>query len=242
MLGAAAFLTIVPVPPGAVGEAEFDLAPALPWFPLIGAVVGALGGALRFGLDPLLGRGPGTVVAMAGMILLTGGLHQDALADTFDGLGVRGDRLRRLAVMRDSTLGAFGVLALIVWALLLLTSLDQLSASHALVVLIAAETLARLAAILHGWGAAPARPEGLGAALRVRRPAVLAAGLIAVAVAVAAAGPARAGLGLAVCGAVAGSSVILARRAIGGSTGDTLGATVAATEALVCVALAATWR
>ncbi len=239
---ALAFLTIVPVPPGVLGDDGFDLVPAVPWFPVVGAAVGALAGGVLAGLAAVIGRAPAAVAAIAVLVLVTGGLHQDGLADTFDGLGVRGDRVRRLAVMRDSTVGTFGVLALIVWALLLVTSLDRIGPVDALRTLIVAETLGRAAALLHGIGAPPARADGLGAQLPSHRGGMAAAGVLGAGIAVVAAGPARGGLALASAGLVAALASVGARRAVGGSTGDTMGATASITSALVCVILAATWH
>jgi adenosylcobinamide-GDP ribazoletransferase len=242
LASAVAFLTIVPVPAAAFADDAFDLSPATPWFPAVGAAIGAAGGAIRVAFDPVLGRGPSTALAMTAIAVVTGALHHDALADMFDGLGVRGDRARRLAVMRDSAVGAFGVLALVLWALLLFTALDGLSAVHALRALLVACAVGRLAALLHAVLAAPARRDGLGSGLMVTPLALVAATVLAAAIAVAAAGPARAGLALVVAAACAALSAALARHAVGGSTGDTLGATVIAAETLTCLALLATWR
>jgi adenosylcobinamide-GDP ribazoletransferase len=242
LLGAVGFLTIVPVPARLFGEADFDLGPALAWFPLVGAAVGAGAGALRAALDPSFGSGPSTIIAIATLIVLTGALHQDGLADTADGLGVRGDRARRLAVMRDSAIGTFGMLALVVWALLLFTSLQQLDAEHAFRTLVAAGALSRLAALLHAAAAPPARRDGLGAGVQVSVVSAGVAFVIAAGIAVAAAGPPYAALSLGVCLVISALSAALARRAVGGRTGDTLGATVAVTEVAVCLALVAGWR
>lgn len=242
MARAIVFLTILPLPQAFLGEERFDLAAGLAWFPLVGAAVGAVAAAVLSGLDPLVGRAPGTVVAIGALVLITGALHQDALADTADGFGVRGDRARRLAVMRDSTLGAFGVLALTFWALLLLTSVDSLAPGQARQTLIAATATARLAALVHGRCAPPARGDGLGAGLHVSvRPLALAT-VMAAAIAVAAAGPIRGALALGVAVAVGGASAWSARRTVGGRTGDTLGAAVALAEVGVCLALLATWH
>jgi adenosylcobinamide-GDP ribazoletransferase len=232
----------VPVPAAAFGDEPFDLALALPWFPLVGGAIGAISGAVRAALDPLVGPGPSSVLAMAALVLITGALHQDALADTIDGLGVRGDRARRLSAMRDSAVGAFGVLALIIWGLLLFTVLKSLTPSHALRALIAAGAAGRLAALIHGVSAPPARPDGLGAGLHVTARSTVTATVLAALIAVAAVGPARGGLALGVTAAVAASSAVIARSAVGGSTGDTLGAAVALAEVGVCLALLATWR
>lgn len=237
---AVAFLTIVPVP--ATGHGDADLGRAAAWFPLVGAAVGALAGAVRVATDDLLGAGPATVLALIVLVAITGALHQDGLADIADGLGVRGDRTRRLAAMRDSAIGAFGVLALVAWALLLTTTLAQLSATHALLALIAAGALARWAALLHAAGTRPARPDGLGAGFRATPAALVAATALALVTAVLTAGPLK---GLAATGAalaVAAVSIAWMRRAIGGRTGDTLGATIAIAELAVCATLLAAWR
>jgi adenosylcobinamide-GDP ribazoletransferase len=242
LIGAITFLTIIPVPAAAARQDEFDLSNTLAWFPLVGGAIGAFAGALGVAFQPLLGRGPSTAIAMVGLVVISGALHQDALADTADGLGVRGDRVRRLAAMRDSATGAFGVLALIGWALLLFTALEPLRSGLALRALIAAGAAGRLAALLHGIGARPARPDGLGAGLHVEPWALAIATLIAGTIIVAVAGPERGAISLGVCGLVSALSAVLARRTIGGSTGDTVGASVALTEVAVCLTLSGMWR
>lgn len=238
LAGAVSFLTIVPVPTGAAA----GLAGTAGWFPVVGAAVGALAGGVRLGCEPLLGRTAGTVLAMVVLVVVTGALHLDGLADAADGLGVRGDRARRLAVMRDSATGVFGTLAIVAWALLLLSSVASLGSDHAFRALVAACALARWAAVLHAAAAAPARADGLGAAFHVGRLGLGAATAVAVIVALAFCGlvPAAAALGAAVL--TAALSAAFARRALGGRTGDTLGATVAVTEVVVCTVLLAVWQ
>jgi adenosylcobinamide-GDP ribazoletransferase len=234
--GAVTFLTIIPFGRGG------DVRRAAAWFPVVGAAVGALAGGVRAGLQPILGVPAATVLAVAALVIVTGALHQDGLADTVDGLGVRGDRDRRLAAMRDSSVGVFGALALIGWTLLLVVVLGQLSAAHALEALIAAAALGRWAALLHAAWSPPARADGLGASFAVGPLALTVASAVGVAVAVAACGP---GPGLAALAAglvVAILSVVHVRATLGGRTGDTLGATVALTEVVVCTVLLALWR
>lgn len=166
---AVTFLTVIPVP-RLVADDGLDLGRALPWFPVVGAAVGAAGGGVRVALSSPLGPGPSSALAMAAMVLITGALHQDALADACDGLGDRGDRARRLAVMRDSTVGAFGVLAIVLWGLTEFAALDALTAQRALRVLIAAGATSRLAVLVHGRLTPPARPDGLGATLGATTP------------------------------------------------------------------------
>lgn len=235
---ALAFLTVVPMPSPATG----GLDGAAAWFPLVGAAIGASAGAVRLGAEPLLGRAPATVLALIALVALTGALHQDGLADTADGLGVRGDRPRRFQVMRDPATGVFGALALIGWALLVLTTLTSLNATQALVALTVACALARWAALLHASTAAPARSDGLGAALTFNGAELAAASLLAVGLAVGVGTPVRGSIALAAAALTAAAWTLLARGTVGGRTGDTLGAAVALTEAVVCLAMLAAWH
>lgn len=236
---AIAFLTITPMPAAA---RDGGLAGATGWFPLVGAAIGALAGGIRIAAQQVLGRTPATVLAVFALVVLTGALHQDGLADAADGLGARGDRTRRLAVMRDPATGVFGALALIGWALLMLTTLASLGAAHALTALTLACTLARWAALLHAAAAPPARSDGLGAALYVSRPALAAATLASLVFTFMLCGVLSGAIVIGVAALLAVLSALLAHHTLGGRTGDTLGATIALTEAVVCVALLATWH
>ena len=99
---------------GVATSPQAQLAEAARAFPLAGLVVGLAGGlaywiAIRIGLTGLLAA----LLAVAATGALTGALHEDGWADFADGLGARGDRARKLAAMKDSHIGSFGVLALI---------------------------------------------------------------------------------------------------------------------------------
>jgi adenosylcobinamide-GDP ribazoletransferase len=234
---AIAFLTIVPIP----GAADTELAVAASWFPLVGAAVGAFAGGVRVGAQQLLGRTPATVLAMIALVVVTGALHQDGLADTADGFGARGDRSRRLQVMRDSATGVFGAFALIGWALLLLTVLASFDESHALIALVVACALARWAALVHAIATPAARADGLGAALRVSRVAFGAATVAVTSLALALCGLAPGATAIGAALLVGALSTTFVRRTLGGRTGDTLGATIALTEVVVCTTLLALW-
>ena len=109
---AALFLTRFPVQVDG-GVNMRDLAGAVYAFPLVGAAVGLLGGlayaaAAWAGLPSM----PAALLAVLAMVLATGSLHEDGLADTADALGAGGDRQRALEIMRDSRIGSFGALAL----------------------------------------------------------------------------------------------------------------------------------
>jgi adenosylcobinamide-GDP ribazoletransferase len=238
---AISFLTVLPISARAT-TAPGGIAKSVAWFPLIGALIGGLAGAVRVAAQPAFGPAVASVLSLIVLVGITGALHQDGLADTADGLGVRGDRERRLAAMRDSAIGAFGVLALIAWALLFLTVLATLSDTQALRALIAACALARWAALLHAAATPAARPDGLGAPFAPPPLQLAVATVLAVAAATLSCGalPGLAALGAAVL--VAGLSATAARQAIGGRSGDTLGATIAVTEVAVSLALLAVWH
>jgi adenosylcobinamide-GDP ribazoletransferase len=223
------FLTILPLP---ARDDRDDGGSAPAFHPLVGALVGAVAGAVYAAAAPGLGSSVAAVLAVAALVVVTGGLHQDGLADCADGLGVRGDRERRLLVMRDPAIGTFGTLALVLWVLLLTTALAQLSTRDGVAALITAAATARFAALLHARRARPARTDGLGSAFVPSWISVVIGGLTAVVVAVACdvtAAPFAVLASLLVAAGVTAWS----RRTLGGRTGDTLGATVVLTEVTV---------
>lgn len=123
-------------------------------FPLVGALIGALASL------PLLLSGPPLLLAglsVAISVLLTGALHEDGLADFADAAGGR-DRQERLAIMRDSRIGSYGVLALVLTTALRTFALAVLGP----VQLIAATASARAASVLIMAALLPAREDGLG--------------------------------------------------------------------------------
>ncbi|HYV16299.1 MAG TPA: adenosylcobinamide-GDP ribazoletransferase [Conexibacter sp.] len=231
---AVSFLTIVPV---RVRGQVAGLGAAAAWFPLVGALVGGAAGAVRYLAEPVLGPSVAAILAVATLVVLTGALHQDGLADCADGLGVRGDRERRLAVMRDSATGAFGVLALLGWSLLLTSALAELTREEALRALVTAALAGRWAALLHARATPPARRDGLGARFDVAPIALLAASATALAGALLLDGQLHGLAALAAAALVAAGTSVWARAGLGGRTGDTLGATVALAEVAVCLTL-----
>jgi adenosylcobinamide-GDP ribazoletransferase len=230
---ALAFLTILPVRPR--GDAA-ALGASAGWFPAVGALIGLAAGGAWVAAEPTFGAGVAGVLAVIVLVVLTGALHQDGLADCADALGVRGDRARRLAAMRDPSIGAFGTIALVLWALLLAAGLGALPREDAIPTLVLAPAIGRWGAVLHGAFAAPARPEGLGAAFAVE-PAAGVAATASVIGAALALGPAS-GLAAVAAGGLATCAVTAwSRHALGGRTGDTLGATVVAAELVACLVL-----
>lgn len=216
-----------------------DLARAMWALPLAGALVGGLGAlvywaAFQIGLAPLICA----TLTMAATMLATGCLHEDGLADTADGFGVRAARERKLEIMHDSRTGTYGACALALSTLLRAGALAVL-AEPALVApaLLAAHAGGRAILPLFLYIVPPARKDGLsanaGRPSRARAAAAAALGAAIMALALGLRAGAIAALLLAA--ALAGMAQ-LARRQIGGQTGDVAGALEQAGEALVLMA------
>jgi adenosylcobinamide-GDP ribazoletransferase len=230
-------LSIIPVGASPVGPAARRAAPA--WFPLVGALIGGAAAGTWVLVEPRLGAAYASVLALTVSGVLAGGLHHDGLADTADGLGARGGIERRLEAMRDPGIGAYGALALLAYALLSLTALSQLSPSKATAALICGHALGRWSALAQLALLPPARPDGLGATYGARTGALAIGSGLAFVIALASAGFGAGGLAVAGAVVAAVGTSLLAKRAIAGRTGDTLGASVLITEVVVYSLLAA---
>jgi adenosylcobinamide-GDP ribazoletransferase len=210
--------------------------------PLAGLAVAMCGAAVLAvcdlaGLPVMLGA----LLAVAATMLASGALHEDGLADTADALGGK-DIASRLAIMRDSRSGSYGVIALILSIGLRAVAIASLGGGAALFVLIGAHALSRggLAAMLHALE--PARRDGLGAA--AGKPALdrtqMAVGLGAAILLVASLfASLPAGLLALVLAGIAGLALAnLANSRFGGYTGDVLGALEQSIEIAVLLAFA----
>ncbi|MFP7755551.1 adenosylcobinamide-GDP ribazoletransferase [Thermodesulfobacteriota bacterium B35] len=241
LVAALRFLTIAPIP-GQSGMAGDDLARSTPYFPLVGLLIGLACAPLAWLLSLLLPPAVAAVLVTTLLFAVSGGLHLDGLADTADGLFSARSRERMLAIMRDSRIGAMGVIALVVLLLLKVTALASLDRDRlpAAVVLM---PVAGRCAILVMMALLPyARPEGgLGTLFYSRRSRL--AGLWAVGFFLAcawlvtgAAGPGVAGFTL----AMLVPFVLFIKARLGGATGDTLGAACELAELFVALAFSCT--
>ena len=250
MATAAAFLTIAPAPAGAGLE---RLARAAGFFPVVGAAVGVAGGAVAaLALWAGFGAGLAAIFAVAAQVVLTGALHEDGLADFADGLGGR-DRAARLAAMRDSAVGVYGVLALggamaiRVGALaeILAAGGARLEAPAALAALAATGALSRAALAGAMRWTERARNDGLAASAGRPPAAALALAGLSAGLCAAPAGfvfGAAATAAAALTAAVAAAALCrLAARRLGGATGDVFGAVQTVAETAALCALAAAW-
>ncbi|WP_436948895.1 adenosylcobinamide-GDP ribazoletransferase [Streptomyces sp. SudanB52_2052] len=220
--------------------------------PLAGLAVGAAAAALGLVLL-FLGAGP-LLAAVAGVAVpavLTRGLHLDGLADTADGLGSGKPAEDALRIMKQSDIGPFGVVTLVLVLLAQVAALAQaydVSWARGACAAVVSATLARLALTLAARAGVPAaRPEGLGAAVAGVVPVRAALGAAAAVTAVASAVGALLGpydvvrTALAALLSLAAAEALLRRctRRFGGVTGDVFGglAETAATMALVVLSL-----
>ena len=230
-----AFLTRLPG--GAHPGDDREPGRSVPWFPVVGAVVGALSGTVYWALHGPLGAPLAAVLAVAAGAVATGCFHEDGLADTADALGGM-TRQRRLAIMKDSRVGAFGVLALVLSTLVRVFAVSSLAATDGLIALVVAHMLGRTMAV----GMMGAAPKAAGAGLGHSYAAHLPRAWTAAAVVVTSATAAGLGLPGAVSLAAAASGAVLvglvAWRAFGGITGDVLGATEQVAEMAVLLSAA----
>jgi adenosylcobinamide-GDP ribazoletransferase len=235
LLSAFALLSRVPVP----DHKGTGAASAWAW-PIVGAALGVLAALLAL-MALWLGLTPGVVAVLVLALgaLLTGGLHEDGLSDTADGLFGGWTRDRRLEIMKDSRVGSYGVLALVLVTLARWSALTTVLATGSPWVLVAVGALSRAPMALVMAVLPNARGTGLSHATgRPTAQGALVGAALSIVCAILFAGWAA----LAMLGAVVLTSALLARsanRRIGGQTGDILGAAQQLAEAAALAVLAA---
>lgn len=201
------------------------------WYPFVGLVIGVLTWLMWQGLILLFPASIAAIVTLAVWVLLTGGLHLDGLADCCDGLFVSASRERRLEIMKDPHIGAFGVIGLVLLLLLKAVSLTSLTALPSFGIVLAA-SLARWCILVAGLFP-QARPSGMGAdfAAGFRRRFIFWGTLIPLTLAIllGVRGVAASLTGIGAAGLV----LWLAKSRIGGVTGDVFGMLVEVVEAVV---------
>jgi adenosylcobinamide-GDP ribazoletransferase len=222
---ATAVLTRLPI---GTATTEHGTIGAAGWaFPLVGAGVGALA-ALAFLFAELVGLGPApaAMLAVAASLVVTGAFHEDGLADTADGFGGGGEREQKLAIMRDSRHGTYGVLAIVLSIGLRAAALGSIAGPiYAGLALLAAHSFSRGILPTAMYALEPARADGLGAmAGRPSLAVAVIAAAIGIVIALAVLGPTRGLAAVILAGGAVALAALLARRQVGGYTGDVLGA------------------
>jgi adenosylcobinamide-GDP ribazoletransferase len=245
------FLTRIPVPGTASLSAQqvaAGLAQAVGWFPLVGAGIGAVTAGIALAADSLWPALIAVLIALAVEARLTGAFHEDAVADFCDafGGGQSANDVRR--IMKDSRIGSYGSLGLILAVglrvALTLAVLESMATLQAFIIIVAAATFGRLLVVVLMTMVAPA-PQGTGLAKDVGS----GVGLHVLLVALATAAPGLLGLAFAapssLLAASLGGAVLLLwfralmLRRIGGSSGDCLGFAAYAGQLILLLAATA---
>jgi adenosylcobinamide-GDP ribazoletransferase len=158
------FLTRLPL-----GRIPYDpnaLSRSAKFFPLVGLVIGLLGAEWYLWLARHLPATIAALLTIAFFVLATGGLHEDGLADVADGFGGGWNREQILAILKDSHIGTFGALAIVISVGLRFLLLGSLPAERVVLYLVSAQVLCRWTALPLGY-ALPAARESVGQGARI---------------------------------------------------------------------------
>jgi adenosylcobinamide-GDP ribazoletransferase len=229
-LAAVQFLTRLPVPAGDFHPE--DLAKSVVFFPVVGLLLAAGGLLLHFVLSSHFGNAVVVLVILVYLVLLTGALHEDALADAADGFGGGWNKEQILTIMRDSRIGSYGAIAIAFSVLGRFVMLTELPATKFAAYFVAGQVLSRWTPLPLSFFLLPARVDSgqgsrvaqkvsglsliigtvlaLGIAALFLRGAILWTGFVAV--------------------LVTATAGFYYRKRLGGITGDCLGATVQLAE------------
>jgi len=235
------FLTRLPIPL----DIKFTMAAvssASRCFPLVGIIVGGISGGVFYGTSLLhLPALLCAFLAIGAQVLLTGALHEDAIGDVADGFGGGADKDKKLEIMRDSRVGTYAVVTLILVIGMKASALAAFNDPRiAFGVILSAAVFSRG---MLTWGMflmRPARDNGLGAS--AGKPSLVTALwalFLSLLVPILTLGPFLGSIGIlaAICGAL--SVAVIAVRQIGGQTGDVLGSLQLAAEVSFLIALCA---
>jgi adenosylcobinamide-GDP ribazoletransferase len=215
-----------------------DFGAATIYFPLIGALVGGLGAGVFWLASAIWPPVIALVLSLVATVLVTGALHEDGLADAADGFGGGSTPERVLEIMKDSRIGSYGAVALILVIVTKLASLASLSRTDIALALIAGHTLARWSSVplLYGMnylGTKGASFSGSVTTWRLLIATIIMLGIGALAL------HRRALIPVLVSVVVTAIAGVYFKRRIGGVTGDCLGAANQLVELAVYLALSA---
>ncbi|MFT7601503.1 MAG: adenosylcobinamide-GDP ribazoletransferase [Acidimicrobiales bacterium] len=228
-MSALAFLTVV-------GRSRAPGARTLPWFPMVGATVGATMAMVHWGAHQVWTPLVAGALVVTADLALTGALHLDGLADSADGLLPHMNRDRRLAVMAEPESGVFAVavvvtILMIRWSLLADPAVEPLA-------FVAVWAISRTAAAVVPSLVPYARPAGLVAPFLAGSHRLLGLWVIPATATLVAIGGAIGAAAVVASMIAAGGVVALALRRLGGFTGDILGAVILVSETMALLVLA----
>jgi len=232
-------LTRIPVPSPQRTPIDRTLAWSAVWYPFVGFL---LGGAGWLAAKATVSYWPSALAAVIVLVFwaaLSGALHEDGLADTADAMGLQRSRDRTLEILKDSRIGAFGVIALILATLLRWLGVGSLTESGLAAGFLASQTLPRAGLVLLARLAGPATDGSGGAVARALRWGHVVAAVALTAALLAPGASERLLVASAVCVAVVLASAVFFRARIGGVTGDCLGAAAMLQEIAVLLVFGA---
>lgn len=240
-LGAVGFFTRLPVP-GWVGHSAAALSRCARYFPAVGLLVGGIGALVYWLALHLWPQPVAVLLSMAATLYATGAFHEDGLSDTADGLGGGWDKARILAIMKDSRVGSYGVVALVLALLGKFALLSGIDAALVPAALLAGHAVSRFGATLIMATLDYARDdESSKSRPATHRPSLasllLAAGFALLPLLLLPLAKALAGIVLAALAATWLAAKF--QRWLGGYTGDCLGAVQQVTEVLFYLGLMA---
>jgi adenosylcobinamide-GDP ribazoletransferase len=240
------FLSRLPVPDRFFRGHDGSMSRMVAAFPIAGFVIALVPALLLYVLARTGDTLVATLLALSLLTLLTGALHEDGLADAADGLGGGRDKEHALLIMKDSRIGSYGVVALILSFGLraaALAAIARLDPALAALALLASSALSRGAMVWHWHALGPARASGVAASAGRPNDRALAialgTGVIAGLILVTPHASLRASVtALAMAGCATLVFTRIVRRKVGGHTGDTIGATQQITEIVMLATLA----
>ena len=232
MIAALAFLTVL-------GRGQPTGPRAVPWFPVVGALVGAAVGAVWWGSNEWWPPAVAGALAVVSDLVLTGLLHVDGLADAADGLLPPMDKDARMAVMSKGDVGAFAIG--VIGTVIPLRLACFASMEPRLAVIAALWCASRTVMAVGATALPPAHAGGMTALFRGASPGPPALIGTVLCLALAVPDPARTLAGLVGIVAGAGAVLLLSQRRLGGVTGDVLGAAGLVGETVGLVVASARW-
>jgi adenosylcobinamide-GDP ribazoletransferase len=241
--GAVRFFTRLPVP-GWVGHSTEALNRSARYFPAVGLLVGGIGALVFLGAMQLWPQPVAVLLSMAATIYATGAFHEDGLSDSVDGLGGGWDKLRILEIMKDSRVGSYGVVAMVLALLGKFTLLSSLDAGLVPCALLAGHALSRFCATVLLATMDYVREDLLSKAKPLATRLSLGEMLVALAFVLGALALLPPEQAIAGCVLAALATFWLARkfkRWLGGYTGDCLGAVQQISEIAFYLGLLAHW-
>ena len=255
-LTAVEFLTRIPIP----AATQFDpawMSRCVRYFSWVGVLIGGCAALVWWALQPALSSWLAAVLAFTASALITGAFHEDGLSDYVDGIGGGQSREHTLAIMKDSRVGSFGALALMLVTLVKIAALASVPMVDAVIALVFAHATARATAVTvmaalpyaRDDATSKARPVAMGVTwLEVAvswLPTIALITLIALIAALAAQCGLSKQMPMALLTATLAAGIITTllalqmKRRLGGYTGDALGAVEQCAEAVILVVCAA---